>query len=386
MEARYKMVTTTCARQFSIACILYRYFPYGGLEGNFLRIAREGAARGHRIQVYTTGWEGDVPSGVDLHRIDPRGWRNHARLRSFAEQALARVRCEHHDAVLGFNKMPGLDAYYQADTCYAARVAGRPAWYRHTERYRIHVAFETAVFGPASGTRALMLSDQQAAIYSSFYGTPSDRLIPLPPGIDPGRAWSASLAEAGQALRLALGLSPEMRAILFVGSDFRRKGLDRVIHALASLPGVQRQSCVLWVVGRDRVGRYRRMASRLGVAAQVRFFGGRSDVPRFLTAADLLCHPAREENTGNVILEAIVAGLPVLTTANCGFASHVLAAGAGRVLPEPFDQIALDQVLGEALTTPHRSAWRDHGIAYGRNADLYSRAERVVDVLERIGS
>ncbi|WP_163066577.1 glycosyltransferase, partial [Acinetobacter baumannii] len=66
---------------------------------------------------------------------------------------------------------------------------------------------------------------------------------------------------------------------------------------------------------------------------QVQILKGRSDIPRFLLGADLLIHPAYNENTGTVLLEALVSGLPVLVTDVCGYAHYIAEADAGRVLP-----------------------------------------------------
>ena len=63
---------------------------------------------------------------------------------------------------------------------------------------------------------------------------------------------------------------------------------------------------------------FKRLAKKLDLTHQVQFLGGRDDIPRFLFAADLLVHPAYNENTGTVLLEALVAGLPVVTTPTCG--------------------------------------------------------------------
>jgi hypothetical protein len=54
-----------------------------------------------------------------------------------------------------------------------------------------------------------------------------------------------------------------------------------------------------------------------------RILRGTQRHPRFLLGADLLIHPAYNENTGTVLLEALVAGLPVLTTAVCGYAHYI---------------------------------------------------------------
>ena len=61
-------------------------------------------------------------------------------------------------------------------------------------------------------------------------------------------------------------------------------------------------------------------------------------MPAFLLAADLLLHPAYHENTGTILLEALVSGLPILTTDVCGYAHYVQEAKAGCVLTSPFQQ------------------------------------------------
>ncbi len=81
-----------------------------------------------------------------------------------------------------------------------------------------------------------------------------------------------------------------------------------------------------------------------------------------------------------VILEAVVAGLPVLTTANCGYAQHVIDAGAGLVCAEPFVQENLNGKLIEMLGAD-RSAWRQQGILYGQTRNLYDMPQVAANIL-----
>ncbi|EKD74229.1 MAG: Lipopolysaccharide kinase (Kdo/WaaP) family protein, partial [uncultured bacterium] len=124
---------------------------------------------------------------------------------------------------------------------------------------------------------------------------------------------------------------------------------------------------------------------KLGVAHLVRFLGGRNDVPGFLLAADLLVHPAYHENTGTVLLEAMIAGLPVLTVDSCGYAHYVNEARAGRVLPSPFCQNTFNQTLQQMLVSPERLVWRQQGLQFGQEADIYSMPERAVACIEQLG-
>jgi UDP-glucose:(heptosyl)LPS alpha-1,3-glucosyltransferase len=100
-----------------------------------------------------------------------------------------------------------------------------------------------------------------------------------------------------------------------------------------------------------------------------------------MATADLLLHPARYDTTGTVILEALVNGLPVVTTDACGYAAHVTAAAAGLVIPEPFRQRALISALAEAQSSERRVTWSRNGVAYGERMDLYSGLDRAADII-----
>ncbi len=153
--------------------------------------------------------------------------------------------------------------------------------------------------------------------------------------------------------------------------------------ALAALPRGLQHRIRLIAIGQDNPRPFQRMADRLGVGEHLRLFAGRDDIPSFLLSADLLIHPAYSENTGTVLLEAMAAGLPVLTTDVCGFAHHVETARAGVVLPSPFRQEALNQAVAEMLESPRRREWSRNGLHYARTSDLYSMPEAAAEVIER---
>ena len=138
----------------------------------------------------------------------------------------------------------------------------------------------------------------------------------------------------------------------------------------------------LFVIGQDDPKPFQLQARTLGVASQVEFLKGRSDIPRFLLGADLLIHPAYNENTGTVLLEALVAGLPVLVTDVCGYAHYIAEAECGRVVPSPFEQSQLDRMLADMLADDvQRSRWAHNALSYADKADLYSMPQRAADVI-----
>lgn len=367
-----------------LAFCLFRYFPYGGLQRDFLRIAKTCASRGHEVHVYTMQWEGEAAPDLHVHLINVHGAQNHTRSRRFAQRVQTAVAEASYDLVVGFNKMPGLDVYYAADVCYKARAdAKHSTLYRYLPRYKDLVAFEQAVFAAGAPTEILLISPLQQAEFVRAYQTEITRFHVLPPGIARDRIAPTNASEIRTEKRLELAADENDLLILMVGSGFKTKGVDRAIQALAALPQALAARSRLLIIGQDRPEAFKQLAQKLGVLDRVNFLGGRPDVPAFLLAADLLLHPAYHENTGTVLLEAVVAGLPVLATDVCGYAHYIGEASAGCVLASPFDQAALNALLTHMLSDDAaRKAWQAHGIAFAKTANIYQLADKAADIIE----
>ena len=101
-----------------------------------------------------------------------------------------------------------------------------------------------------------------------------------------------------------------------------------------------------------------------------------------MAAADVLVHPSRLDVTGQVILEAIVNGLPAVVSGICGFAEHVRAAQAGIVLPEPFSQVDLMDALTRLRDCALAECMSEAGSRYGRAISSQNGINQAADVIE----
>lgn len=362
----------------NIAFCLYKYFPFGGLQRDFLSIAQACVRRGHRVRVYVLSWQGEEPENLDIILVPTSGISNHTRHQRYSQWVQHHLQLHPADRVVGFNKMPGLDFYYAADVCYAEKVEQEKGFfYRLMPRYKHYAAFEKAVFSPDSKTKMLMLTQRQIADFKKHYDTQNERFLILPPGIALDRKYDQQPTGIRQTFRNAQNIAENAIVLLQVGSDFKRKGVERSIRAVASLPECILKNVIFLVVGQDKPDRYRALAGQLGIDKQVRFFSGRSDVPDFMASADLLLHPAHQEAAGIVLLEAITAGLPVIVTDVCGYAFHIDKAQAGHVIASPFSQerlnSALHMALGQTETLHH---WSENARHYADTEDLYSLPEK----------
>jgi UDP-glucose:(heptosyl)LPS alpha-1,3-glucosyltransferase len=281
--------------------------------------------------------------------------------------------------------MAGLDVYYAADPCFEEKAHTlRPPLYRLSYRYRHFSAAERAVFAPPSHTQILVLAKQQQAAFIKHYATPAERFHLLPPGISMDRRAPKNAAEIRQKFRQEFNLGDQDLLLLQIGSGFKTKGLDRTLQAMASLPNALKQRTHLMVIGQDNPAPFERSIRRLGLTQRTSIFSGRDDIPRFLLGADLLIHPAYQENTGTVLLEAAVAGLPVLASATCGYAHYIKEADAGRVVPLPFEQQMLNDTLRDMLMDDvARKNWQRNGLNFAEHADIYSLHEHAADIILR---
>lgn len=376
-------------RKFRIACAVVKYFDYGGMQRTYRRILKELRDRGHEVVALVGSWEGAEIDGVKVHRLAIDASTNHGKNASFGE-SVAAWRSDHEiDLLMGFNKFPGLDLYYAGDPCFAATSESRPRsmFHKLMPRYRGMKALESSVFEWGSDTEILLISPAEKSRFQQHYDTEEERFHLLPPGIDRDRLdQQLALPSNRDGFIRSIGLDPVDKMIVTIGSGFHTKGVDRVLNAVAALPTTMDHFYSVAIVGEGNRKKYARLAKRLGLEARCVFLGPRDDVVNFYRHAELLAHPARIENTGTTLIEAMYCGLPVLATANCGFAHHIIQAEAGIVCPEPFDDGIFDGLLLGALLAPQRKKWRQSGAQYCQKNDFYSLIESAADLIEELAA
>jgi len=367
--------------------ILYKYFPFGGLQRDFLNIAQACKNLGNKIIVYTMKWEGAKPDGFDIRIWKPNALRAITKNLLFNRYVLEQLQSYRNDIIIGFNKMPGLDIYYAADTCYQARILRtKPFWYKYTSRYKHFLKFEKAVFATGNKTECLLISDSEKILFERHYHTEDLRLHSMPPNIQKNRCRpeESYAIKKRKSFREKYNIGDCDQVLLLIGSSFKTKGLDRALYALSNVSSVISNKVILFVVGDDKPGKFLLLAKYLKIADKVFFFGGRNDVNQFLLGADLLIHPAYNESAGGVLLEAMVSGLPVFCTDICGYSHYIQDACAGQLIPSPFSQKDMNKQLLKILETKEtQKQWQKNALAYTHTADFFRMPELAADIIEK---
>ena len=182
-----------------------------------------------------------------------------------------------------------------------------------------------------------------------LYQTPSETL--LIPVVFPEITHPESLR---QAVRAELN-TPEQSIVIIQACRLERwKGHSLLLSALGKLHSIPNWTC--WIVGgvqrpgeADYLGELKMQAEALGISQRILFLGQRTDVPRLLAAADIHCQPnIGAEPFGIVFIEALYAGLPVVTTA-LGATTEIVDDSCGRLVP-PNDSDALSAALARLIS------------------------------------
>jgi len=356
--------------RMKFAFAIVSLFPGGGLQRDCVDIARAVKCLGHEVTIFASRVrDAGFFLGLDIVVLPNGAKTNHTRQKLFGLEVIEAVK-DKYDMLVGFDKMHQLDVLYCADQSVLMRIR-RNIFFGFLTRYRAFTRLERAAFGRNRATQIFLLSNTQLREYAVAWKTPPERLHLISPTLSPERR-RPELRLDGTALRIrqALGLNKDHWTWLSVMVQPDTKGLDRIIRALSEFP-----DAVLVIAGLNAGDRAVRsclaMAKQQGVDGRIRWLGHREDIPELMAAADLLLHPARYDTTGTAILEAIVNGLPVVTTAACGYAAHVDASQGGLVLPQPFRQTTFVSALRQARDEGLRRMWSLSAEEYGRNSLFY---------------
>jgi UDP-glucose:(heptosyl)LPS alpha-1,3-glucosyltransferase len=207
---------------------------------------------------------------------------------------------------------------------------------------------EKKIFSPGNYRRIIANSElcKQHAI--NYYKVPPQLVDVIFCGVD-FAVFNSSVRNEGAQLRTSLGIGREPIVVLFVGTNYERKGLDTVLQGISRLRDKEKYR--LLVVGKGNIPRYQRLAQKLGLQEITVFCGYQEHMPPFYGAADIFLLPSYYDPFGNVCLEAMACGLPVITTRETGVSELMAHGKSGFVMDHPGDISTLANWL-EALEDP----------------------------------
>jgi glycosyltransferase involved in cell wall biosynthesis len=237
--------------------------------------------------------------------------------------------------------------------------------------YRLIMLLEREVY-QNPGTKLIAVSSLVAAELKNYFQRGDVAIIPN--AVDTVRFTPQARAAKRSSSRQSLGYNEADFVALLIGNDWKKKGLDTLLRALASLKALPLQ---VLVIGKDDPKIYQGQLDQLGLKGRVKFEHPSDDVLSFYAAADLYVGPSLEDAFNLPVVEAMACGLPVIASAQTGASELIQDGEMGFILKDPQDHKALAELLRRIL--PDGTLREQIGSAASRQVSQQCSWERNVE-------
>jgi len=210
-------------------------------------------------------------------------------------------------------------------------------------------------------------------IFLQEYNINPDKVTVINPGVDLNDYAQHNKDSVRNTIRRELGINIADPVILFVSMNYEIKGLDEILFSLAKLKA-QNHKFKLIVAGKGNIKKYTKMAKDAQIISDVIFTGpvNKEKIIKLYLASDLYIMLSKFDTFGNVVLEAMAAGLPVIISNNVGAKDLVQEGGNGFIISNTSDSdyiaakiaLLLDenirrQLAEAAYKTADQNTWDD---------------------------
>jgi UDP-glucose:(heptosyl)LPS alpha-1,3-glucosyltransferase len=332
-----------------IALAIENFSRYaGGAEAYAVALADTLVQEGFDVHLYGHLWDGE-PAGATFHRLRrlPKWIPPSVRLLDFALQHKRMTTTERFDVILGFGNTLIMNVYqshggvHHISNIRKLQAVSNPLLrflkklaLLSTPKYHTRAWIESAPFRMKQRPVIIAISEMVRQDMAAYFGMDSDGIELIYNGIDYAK-FSTPAPEARNSLCKQWGFDKEI-LFLFMAYDFRKKGVRYLVEAAGKLrQKVGAGGFGVVIVGGPPSLQIRRMVTRLDLENTVVFHGPTTEPERYYHACDVFILPTFYDACSLVVLEAMAAGLPAITTIFNGAAGIITEGRDGLVLKDP---------------------------------------------------
>lgn len=353
----------------------------GGAERYCVNLFRSLQKLGHRVTIVGESIDDDLRGEVEFLRVPVLKLNSWTRNRSFFFNAGHVLRQHSFDVVHGLSRVDGLDTFRLTERL---QIHWVHMYYRHpvthwlqtwNPRHRVVFDLEQRLFGAGGVRRVIVQSQLDTRLLKHYFGVDESRICRIINGVDT-QTFHPGVRASRDAVRQEWDIGDGEPLLAFASMDFRGKGLDTLLEAVAQL---EHRDTKLIVLGQGNANPFCRQARRLGIEGRVRFAGRQSAIQRFYGAADLFVLPTIYEPFPNVNLEAMACGTPVVTTATSGGAEIIQHGINGYLVPDAWcaNTLATQIDTHLSLTQAAQAAMHDRCWEHARQFRITDNAAQV---------
>ena len=308
-----------------------------GIETVSAKIADRLAAWGNDVHFHCVRHRHEGDSRVQFHKVPVISVFNTLKLATFAPMAHRQLQHGGYDITHSHGTVLGSDVI-TAHGCHRAGIK-KLGWSEGLGTAdKVRFWLEAQNYQERKYGRIIAVSRLTKRELMEEYTVPGSDISVVPPGTDPVDL--QEISRHRRAVRSRYGIGEEDVVLLFIGHEFRRKGLDTVLRACAAM---NNQHVHLWIGGEDVPGKFEVLARKCGIGNRTRFLGFQEGLSPIYAGADIFVFPTHYDAFGLVVLEAMAHGLPVIVSKTAGVAEDVIREGTHGILlenPASYEELA----------------------------------------------
>jgi UDP-glucose:(heptosyl)LPS alpha-1,3-glucosyltransferase len=348
-------------KKIAVAVVTPRYGLVGGAESCVYHLSEQlSFQEDFEIHVFANRWSDESPRMI-FHRVPIIRYPRSLRPISFAYFSRTLVEKGTFDLIHSHGRIFHMDIL---------TMHGLPhiAWVKDVRHKRLSLFDRTTAWVEKHGLTGcfppvvLPVSSLVKEELVKLYGIPETRMQVVHPGVSPERFSALDREACRHEIRTRHGLLFTDIVILFVGLNYEVKRLNLVLEGVADLVrrNPESRSVKLLIVGKGPSNRYLSMARSLGIADRCFFSGVTHEIEKYYLASDIFLMPSSYDTFGLVVLEAMMAGLPVIITEKVGAGDLVQSGIQGFVLRDQPSPMEVAEKVTFLLNRENRLAMGEH--------------------------
>lgn len=338
-----------------IAVVIPKYGLPGGAESYAYELSERLAAReGLEIHVFANQWRYGE-SSITFHKIPILTFPRFLTQVSFAHFANRKIGFGDFDLVHSHDRIFSMDLF-------TMHSIPHKTWIKEARSRSLSLFDRTMAWVERKGITGspqpviLPVSNLVREELLKAYDLPESIVRVIHPGVSTERFSGLDRASCRREIRQRYGLSLNEVVVLFVSMNFELKRLDLVMRGIAKLvsAGNTSSSLNLMIVGKGKKKKYQKLAQELRIADRVIFTGVIRDIEKYYLASDIFVMPSIFDTFGIAVLEAMMAGLPVIISRRVGAKDLIDPGVHGCVLSENPSPLDMSQALASLLGSEKR--------------------------------
>lgn len=289
----------------------------------------------HDMRVLTSKSEVDSPAITVLDTPQTPLWYCVTRFGHKANEYIREHKSE-YDVIHGHDNDCGICTVNTKHSCYARAL--RTTIESRGPTYKVLKAFDPRADYLLKNEEHLMKNTKNIISVSAAvkrevmeeYGTDGNRITVVHNGVNTSEFTPQKRETAFPQIRNMFGIKPKTILLLFVGNEWKRKGLETAILSLKNLDHIKLK---LMIVGKGDRDEYLEVAEKIGVNKRLLFAGEVNNIADYYAAADILVFPTIYEPFGLCTIEALASGTPPIVSK---------LAGSSEILTDKKDSLLLD--------------------------------------------